>query len=105
MPAYVISEVEVIDEAQGRQYRELAAASIARHGGRYVVRGAEPEVAEGEWPSARRVVIVEFATMEQLHRWYGSAEYAEALAVRQTALRRRLLFVDGTLDDAGHRAG
>lgn len=105
MPAYVISEVEVIDEVQGRQYRDLAAASVARHGGRYIVRGAEPEVPEGEWPPARRVVVIEFATMEQLHRWHGSAEYAEALAVRQTALRRRLLFVDGIPDEAGPGPG
>jgi len=87
--------VEIVDEFQGRQYRELAAASIARYGGRYVVRGAQPEVPEGEWSPARRVVVVEFPTMEQVHRWYSSPEYAKALAVRRTALHRRLLFVDG----------
>lgn len=48
MSAYVISEVEVLDEAQGQRYRELAAGSIARYGGRYIVRGAEPEVPEGK---------------------------------------------------------
>jgi uncharacterized protein (DUF1330 family) len=95
MPAYVISEVEMLDESQGQRYRDLAAASIALHGGRYIVRGAKPEVAEGEWPDARRVVVVEFPTMEQLRSWYDSSDYAEALAVRQTALNRRLLFVDG----------
>ena len=104
MPAYVISEVEVIDETGGQRYRELAAASIARYGGRYIVRGAEPQVPEGEWPPSQRVVVVEFATMEQLRRWYGSAEYAQALAVRQTALRRRLLFVEGIPDEADQGA-
>jgi uncharacterized protein (DUF1330 family) len=101
MPAYVISEVEVLDEAQGQQYRELAAASIALHGGRYIVRGAEPEVPEGEWPPAQRVVVVEFPTMERLRRWYDSPEYAEALAVRRSALSRRLLFVEGVPAQAG----
>jgi len=95
MPAYVISEVAVLDEAQGQRYRELAAASIARYGGRYLVRGAEPAVPEGDWPAAHRVVVVEFPTMQRLRSWYASTEYAEALAVRQTALTRRLLFVDG----------
>lgn len=104
MPAYVISEVEILDEAQGQQYRELAAASIAMYGGRYIVRGAEPKVPEGEWPSAQRVVVVEFPTMEQAQRWYDSAESAEALAVRQTALHRRLLFVDGVPEEADHGA-
>jgi uncharacterized protein (DUF1330 family) len=95
MPAYVISEVEMLDESQGQRYRELAAASIAAHGGRYLVRGAQPEVPEGDWPAAQRVVVVSFPTMEQLRAWYGSTDYAAALSVRQTALTRRLLFVDG----------
>ncbi len=69
--------------------------AIARHGGRYLVRGAAPVVAEGDWPAGCRLVIVEFPTMERLQAWHASADYAEALAVRQTALDRRLLFVDG----------
>lgn len=91
----MISEVEVLDEGQAQSYRELAEASIERYGGRYIVRGAEPEVPEGHWPSAQRVVVVEFPDMERARQWYASPEYAEALAVRQTALNRRLLFVDG----------
>ena len=101
MAAYVISEVEMLDETQGRRYRELAASSIARHGGRYLVRGAPPVVAEGDWPAHSRVVIVEFPTMERLRAWYASADYAEALAIRQTALDRRLLLVDGGNESPG----
>jgi uncharacterized protein (DUF1330 family) len=97
--AYAISEVELLDEAQGQRYRELASASIAQHGGRYLVRGADPELPEGgDWPSRQRIVVVEFPSMEQLQRWYNSSEYAKALAVRQTALSRRLLFVNGMSD-------
>ena len=95
MAAYVISEVEMLDESQGRRYRELAAGSITRHGARYLARGAVPVVAEGNWPANTRIVIVEFPSMDRLRAWYVSADYAEALAVRQTALDRRLLFVDG----------
>jgi uncharacterized protein (DUF1330 family) len=54
MPAFVLSEVEVLEEAAGARYRELAAASIAAYGGTYVVRGARPEDLEGEWAGARR---------------------------------------------------
>ena len=95
MAAYAISEVEVLDEAQAERYRELAAASISQYGGRYLVRGARPQVPEGEWPLDERVVIVEFPTLERLREWYASPEYAEALEMRQTALARRLLFVEG----------
>lgn len=98
MTAYAISEFEVLDDTELQRYRQLAAASIARHGGRYIVRGARPDVAEGELPAGQRVVVVEFVSMAQLRRWYASADYAEALAVRDTALTRRLLFVDGVGD-------
>jgi len=44
------------------------------------------------------VVVVEFPSMDRLRSWYASADYAEALAVRETALTRRLLFVPGVED-------
>jgi uncharacterized protein (DUF1330 family) len=100
MAAYAISEVEILDPDQTRRYQELAAASIARYGGRYLVRGARPQVPEGDRPIEERVVLVEFPSMERLREWYASPEYAEALQIRQTALARRLLFVAG-VDDAG----
>lgn len=95
MVAYVISEVEILDEELGQQYRKLAAESIARYGGRYLARGAEAEVAEGEFPAERRVVIVEFPDIAQARRWYDSPEYAQTRQVRVSALDRRLIFVDG----------
>jgi uncharacterized protein (DUF1330 family) len=98
MAAYVISEVEALDDQGFRRCRELAAASIAGQDGRYLVCGGEPEVAEGEPSNGRRIVIVEFPDREHLDRWYRSAYHAEALAVREIALRRRLLCVDGVDD-------
>jgi uncharacterized protein (DUF1330 family) len=39
--------------------------------------------------------VVEFPSMQRLREWYASPEYAKALEVRQTALDRRLIFVEG----------
>ena len=44
MPAYVISELQILDEKAAAEYRRLAAASIAEHGGRYLARGVLPWV-------------------------------------------------------------
>ncbi len=93
MAAYVISEVEVLDEQLADVYRALAAPSIAQYGGRYLTRGAKAQVVEGE-PTSRRVVIVEFPSMEQARVWYRSPEYAKALEFRANALERRLIFVE-----------
>src|SRR5712671_2779282 len=94
MPAYVISELEVRDAAGIETYRTLAAKSIAQYGGRYLVRGGTASIAEGG-PPPKNIIVVEFPSMERLREWYASTEYAEALKVRQTALDRRLIFVEG----------
>jgi len=92
--AYVISEVETREPDAMAVYRRLAADSIARHGGRYVVRGGPIETLEGGWtPDA--IVVVAFDTADQARAWYASPEYAEALKVRQAALARRLILVEG----------
>jgi uncharacterized protein (DUF1330 family) len=88
MSAYVISEVEMRDAAG------FAAKTIAQYGGRYLVRGGAASVIEGG-PPPKTMIVVEFPTMERLREWYASPEYAEALKVRQTALDRRLIFVEG----------
>jgi uncharacterized protein (DUF1330 family) len=93
MAAYVISEVQILDERLANDYRSRAAESIEQYGGRYIVRGAEPDVVEGQGTS-RRIVIVEFPTMARLREWYASPAYAEALKFR-AALERRLMFVEG----------
>ncbi|WJR81133.1 DUF1330 domain-containing protein [Bradyrhizobium sp. NP1] len=94
MPAYVIAETEARDRAALDAYRALAADSIARHGGRYLVRGGGTELVEGG-PPPKMIIIVEFASMARAREWYASAEYAEALKLRATALDRRLIFVEG----------
>jgi uncharacterized protein (DUF1330 family) len=94
MSAYIISEVEVRDPEGFEVYRTIAAKAIAQYGGRYLVRGGGANLIEGG-PPPKTIIVVEFPTMERLREWYASPEYAEALKARQTALDRRLIFVEG----------
>ena len=94
MPAFVISEVAVVDETLANEYRRLAAASIAEYGGRYLARGAEADVVEGS-AATGRIVIMEFPSLHKAREWYASGSYAQALKLRSQALDRRLMFVDG----------
>ena len=96
MAGDVISEVEMRDVAGFEAYRTIAAKAIAQYGGRYLVRGGAANAAEGG-PPPKTIIVVEFPSMEKLREWYASAEYAEALKVRRTALDRRLIFVEGVL--------
>jgi uncharacterized protein (DUF1330 family) len=94
MPAYVIADVQVTDPAAYEPYRPLAAASIARFGGRFIVRGGAAELLEGE-TAPERIVVIEFPDADTARRWYRSAEYQSALKIRQAASRGRLILVEG----------
>ena len=93
MAAYLIAEVEVTDAKAYEGYRPLAAASIARHGGKYVVRGGRSEALEGGQP--QRVVVLEFPTMDAARGFYNSPDYREARKIREAASRSRVFLVEG----------
>jgi uncharacterized protein (DUF1330 family) len=94
MPAYVIVDVQVHDPEGYAEYRQLSGASVAQHGGQFLVRGGAVEVAEGDWQPGRFVVI-QFPSMEQAKTWYNSPEYTTARAIRQRYSTGKLLFVEG----------
>jgi uncharacterized protein (DUF1330 family) len=94
MAAYVIYQGEVTDPEQYEQYKTQAAASIEAAGGRYIVRGGEFDVLEGEAP-AGRTVVVEFPSRQAALAWYHGAAYTEARALREHAAKARLYVVDG----------
>lgn len=94
MAAFLISDASVRDAEAFQTYRTRAAVSIAQYGGRYLVRGGAIESLEGTW-KPRAIIVVEFPSMEQARAWYCSPEYASALEVRDDALSRDLILVDG----------
>jgi uncharacterized protein (DUF1330 family) len=100
MAAYVISDVEMLDPELFEKYRALAPSTIAQYGGRYLVRGGKIQTIEGDW-KPKQIVIVEFPTMQRALEWYHSPEYAEALKVREKAMIRDLIFVDGVSNALG----
>jgi uncharacterized protein (DUF1330 family) len=94
MTAYVIYQGEVTDPARYEEYKVQAAASIIAAGGRYVVRGGDVEVLEGEAPAGRTVVL-EFPTRQAAIDWYRSPEYTAVRKIREGAARARLYVIDG----------
>ncbi len=94
MAAYVLAEIEVTNPEAYKEYTVHVPATIARYGGRFLVRGGAAEVLEGEWPRQRRVLI-EFPSLEAAKRWYHSPEYAGPLAIRKANSTGRLILLEG----------
>jgi len=94
MSAYVIGEIEVTDSAAYDDYRKQVLATIEKYGGRFAARGGAVEPLEGGW-SPKRIVVVQFPSMDLARKWYRSAEYAPLIELRQKASRGRLVLVEG----------
>jgi len=94
MPAYLIVETDIHDPEQYERYKAASPAAVAAGGGRFVVRGGELAVLEGDW-SPSRLVVPEFPDLEAAKRWYDSPEYGEAKRLRQGAANLRMVAVQG----------
>ena len=94
MSAYVIVEIEVRDPATYEEYKRLAPPSIAQYGGRYLVRGGKAVTLEGDW-QPKRIVVLEFDSLEQATKWWSSPEYAQAKRLRQACAETRMVAVEG----------
>ena len=94
MAAYVIYQDEVLDPERYEEYKTKAAESLVAAGGRYVIRGGEVEVLEGDAPAGRTVVL-EFPSKQSALDWYRSEDYTEARKIREGAARANMYVVDG----------
>lgn len=94
MPAYILVEVEVLDPEKYEDYKKMVPASLAKYGGKFLVRGGKAENLEGSW-SPKRIVITEFPSVEQARSWWSSPEYAEAKALRQATAKTEMIVVEG----------
>jgi uncharacterized protein (DUF1330 family) len=94
MAAYVISDATMLDANALQAYRARSTDSVIKYGGKFLIRGGAVECLEGTW-TPRIIVLVEFPSMERARDWYRSPEYAHALELRDAALKRNLILVDG----------
>ena len=95
MPAYVIADVRDAWDADAlAEYRRRNTDAVAAHGGRFIVRGGEHTVLEGEWDT-RRLVLIEFPDADAARAWWTSAEYEAIKELRRGASTTNIVLVDG----------
>jgi uncharacterized protein (DUF1330 family) len=94
MAAYFIVEIDIQDPAGFEEYRRQVPATIERYGGRYLVRGGQHETIEGDW-RPKRIVVLEFPSVEQAKRWYDSEEYRRLKPLRLRTARGHIVLVEG----------
>ena len=94
MKAYLVVDLTVHDNDTYQGYVKEAPAFVAKHGGKYLVRGGDVDVIEGEW-SPTRVVVLEFPDKESLDALVGDQEYQEIANLRRAATTTQMIAVTG----------
>ena len=94
MKAYLVLDLEINDFAGFSKYVAAIPAHIARHEGRYIVRGVEPTCIEGDW-KPQRVVIIEFPERSNAEAFLGDPGIQDLFKVRHETTTSKLVLVDG----------
>jgi uncharacterized protein (DUF1330 family) len=94
MKAYLVVDLSVHDVEGFTPYRENVPAVIGRHGGRFLVRGAQPKSVEGGW-SPERMVIIEFPTRQNAEQFLADPDFRDLSKIRRRTTTSKLVLVDG----------
>ena len=94
MSAYVIFDVEIRDAAKFQDFMNGVKPAIEDAGARYLVRGGAHQVHEGDW-TPRRIVLLEFPSMEAWEAFYNGATYQGLKRIRDDCSSARLVSVVG----------
>lgn len=94
MSAYVIFDIDIFDLKRYQEFMVLAKPAIEAAGGKYLARGGEHQVLEGDW-EPRRIVLFEFPTMEKANAFYYSDLYQGLKTIRDECSSGRVVVVEG----------
>jgi uncharacterized protein (DUF1330 family) len=94
MKAFVIAAETPKDESTFSEYRKAVPATLKAFGGKFIARGGNLKLLEGEWPHPR-LVIIEFPSRDAAEGWYRSPEYQKIIGLRLSSTVGNLVIVEG----------
>ena len=94
MTAYAILDIEIHDIEPYMRYMACVKPLIEQFGGRYLVRGGEFEVIEGDCQPAR-LVLLEFPDWDAIEAFYQSAGYRALKQLRESCSNTNMIAVQG----------
>ena len=94
MAGYLIAELNVTDKDLFAEFATKIFELVKVHNGRYLVRGGESQVIEGDW-SPQRVVVMEFDSYDQVKAFVSTPEYKELAKIRSNSSTASTIIVDG----------
>jgi uncharacterized protein (DUF1330 family) len=93
-PVYSVAEIEIADQAAYATYVPKAQAAIKAAGAKFLAAGGKVTPVDGEPPKSR-VVIQQWASLEQFQAYRNSAAYKDLLPTREKVAKFRTFVVEG----------
>ena len=94
MAAYVIFDVDIRDMAQYQQFMNGVKPALEAAGARYLSRGGDHKIYEGDW-TPRRIVLLEFPSLAAWEEFYYGPTYQGLKQIRDACSWARLVSVEG----------
>lgn len=94
MSGYIIAMIDVTDMAVYLEYIKLSPIAVEKYGGKFLTRGGQTTLLEGE-RMASRMVLIEFPSHDRAVEFYNSPEYTAARNVREGAAITTFVAMEG----------
>ena len=96
MPAFLIAQVKVTDDAWVPDYATRVHEIAAKHGGKYLSRSGNIKTLEGEDLDTTLIALIQFPSMEALDSFVADPEYAPLGKSRQAGSVSNFYAIDDT---------
>ena len=94
MAAYVIVDVDIYDIEHFLEYQQAIRPLVEHAGGRYLARGGEFTVFEGDY-QPNRLILIEFPSLEAIERFQHSDAYRALEDQRLACSSARIIGLKG----------
>ena len=94
MPAYLLVELEIVDPIGFGEYRKAVVPLVEKYGGKYLAAEDRVEALEGDW-HPKRIVMIEFPSMQRAKEWFGCEEYREPSKIRKRTAKTKMILMEG----------
>jgi len=96
MSAYFIARVKISDKEKYKQYIDAVPNVIDKFNGKAIVRTEQCLTLEGTEEN-RRIIIIEFPSLEKAKKFYHSEEYQKIKKIREKAAIGEIIVVESLL--------
>ena len=94
MPAYLLVELEIVDPIGFGEYRKAVVPLVEKYDGKYLAASERVEALEGDW-HPKRIVMIEFPSMQKAKEWFGCEEYREPSKIRKRTAKTKMILLEG----------